>query len=269
MTRTIALTLCAALWTGCSGSRGAGGAQEADDQAEAAAPESDEEAVRPLDLAKVQQSLRNQGCQDPQVLRSTELQNPEGMVLVVTTELCEGFEQLGPVAMLVAAVGNEYLQSNTLHPLPGLGGGTAEQVEVLALESQLIQESGTSVVLLRYRVPPTSAEGQPPAQFVERAVVGTFAAEALELAMIQPVNFDVRLGRGRLRGEGSVTLVDGDADGDLDVQIDITATGQGCGRGGECRNGVHHCQQTTAYQGRAFDESLQGDECAYVGQLEL
>lgn len=268
MTRTIALLLCAALWSGCSGSRGAGEAQEADDEVESAAPESDEEVVRPLDLAKVQQSLRNQGCQDPQVLQSTELQNPEGLVLVVTTELCEGFEPLGPVAMLVAAVGNEYLQSNTLLPLPGLGGGNAEQVEVLALESQLIQESGTSVVLLRYRVPPTSAEGQVSAQFVERAVVGTFAAEALEIAMAQPVNFDVRLGRGRLRGEGSVTLVDSDDDGDLDIQIDVTATGQGCG-GGACRNGAHHCQQTTAWQGRAYDESLQGDECAYVGSLEL
>jgi hypothetical protein len=259
------LMLCAALWSGCSGSRGAGEAQEPDDQAEAAAPESDEEAVRPLDLAKVQQSLRNQGCQDPQVLQSAPLQNPEGMVLVVTTELCEGFEPLGPVAMLVAAVGNEYLQSNTLHPLPGLGGANAEQVEVLALESQLIQESGTSVILLRYRVPPTSAGGQ---QFIERAVVGTFDAEALALAMVQPVNFDVRLGRGRLRGEGSVTLADADNDSDLDIQIDITATGQGCS-GGQCRNGAHHCQQTTAWQGRAFDENLQGDECAYIGQLEL
>jgi hypothetical protein len=257
--------MCAALAAGCSGSRG-GGAQEVDDAVEPEADAAAEDVVRPLDVAKVRQSMRNQGCQDPQVVQSTQLQNPEGMALVVTTELCEGFENLGPVAMLVAAVGNEYLQSNTLLPLPGLGGANAEQVEVLALESRLIQESGTSVVLLRYRVPPTSAGGQ---QFVERVVIGTFAAEALEAAMVQPVTFDVRVGRGRLRGEGSVELADSDNDGDLDVQIDVTATGQGCGGGGQCRNGAHHCQQTTAWLGRAFDENLQGDECAYVGQLDL
>lgn len=259
------LMLCLIIVTSCSGARaGTDETNEADDAVEGGDSEYTE-AVEALTLPRVQQSLVNQGCQSLRLLESTELQYPEGLVMVVEAEFCEGYEQLGLATFLITAVGNEFIQSNTLHALPGIGEPATSAVEVLEFDAPRIQESGSSVVYLRYRTPASSAGGN---QFIERVIIGTFSAEALELSAVQPVNYDVRLGRGRLTGEGSVELVDSDNDGDLDIVFDLAATGQSC-QGDPCRNGEHRCQQTTAWTGRRFDQNLQGDGCVYLGQLEL
>ncbi len=244
----------------------AGAQTPSEDAREALVEAEDEDAVRPLDQAMVVQSLRNMGCERVQILESATLEDPEGLVVVMTAEICEGFEELGVSAMIVTAVGNEYLQSNTLLPLPGLGGEHAEAVEVLELRAPRVSSGGETVVRLVYRVPPTGEEG---GDFVERVAIGTFSADALELSVVQPVRYELGLGRSRLQGEGTVVLEDVDDDGDLDLRFDLRATGERCGRGSVCRNGEHTCQMTSAWTGRRFNDSLSGDGCLYLGQLEL
>lgn len=260
------LVVCLISAASCSGSRaGTDEVNEADDIEDDGDSEYTE-SVEPLTLRRVQQSLVNQGCQSLRLIESVELEYPEGLVMVVEAELCEGFEQDGLAAFLISAVGNEFIQSNTLHPLPGIGEPATSAVEILSLEAPRVQESGSSVVYLRYRTPASSAGGN---HFVERVIVGTFSAEALELSVVQPVNYDVRLGSGRMTGEGRVELEDTDNDGDLDIVFDLTATGRSCGQSDRCRNGEHRCQQTTAWTGRRFSENLEGDGCIFLGQLEL
>lgn len=265
MNRTLLVTVLA-LTLSCSGSQRTGANSSSEEES---SDESEEygESVERLTLERVRISLQNQGCARLQILDSAELADPEGIVVVITAEICEGYEELGPTALLVAAVGNEYLQSNTLHLLPGLHGDHAEAVEVLELSAPLVAPDNESVVLLRYRTPPSSEEDA--AEFVERTIVGTFSADALELSVVQPTRFDVRFGRGRLHGEGQLELSDADDDGDLDIMLDVTATGEGCPGAPACRNGEHHCQQTSAWTGRRFSNTLEGGACLYVGQLEL
>lgn len=265
MNRTLTVILFA-LSISCSGAQGTGADTAADEEQ---SDESEEygDSVEALTLERVRISLQNQGCARLQILESAQLADPEGMVVVVTAEICEGYEELGPTALLVSAVGNEYLQSNTLHLLPGLHDHHAETVEVLELSAPRVAPSNESVVLLRYRTPPSSEADA--SEFIERTIVGTFSADALELSVVQPTSFDVRFGRGRLRGNGQLQLVDSDEDGDLDIQLDVTTTGERCPRGGACRNGELHCQQTSAWTGRRFSDTLNGDACLYIGQLEL
>ena len=138
---TSSLSLC--LWClSCSGAQSPG--DEATDETEDGADEDESsygDAVEPVTLERVRTGLRNQGCARVEVLESAELADPEGMVVVMTAELCEGYLDLGPAAFLVSAVGKEYIQSNTLHPLPDLHGEHAEQVEVLSLRAPRVSDN--------------------------------------------------------------------------------------------------------------------------------
>lgn len=219
------------------------------------------DAVEPLTIARVQASLEGQECTELELLRRDDLEEPEGMIMVIYANGCEGFDTLGRVAFIVSAVGNEHIQSNTLLPLPGLNSATAEAIELQELDAQRVSPEGPSVVLLRYRV--EGAGGQ----FIERSIVATFSVEALELTVVQPTNYNLQLGGGRMTGEGTLELADADDDGDLDIQLDLSATGRGCS--GPCRNGQHSCEQTSAWGGRRFSDALSEGGCEYLGTLEF
>ncbi len=127
-----------------------------------------------------------------------------------------------------------------------------------------MNHNGPNLVVLRYRVP---AEGGD--QWVERLAIGTYSIEALELAITQPLNFDVRVGGGRMTGEGSYELVDADNDGDLDVRLQLQSNGQGCSRSAQCRPGEVTCEVTIPWTTNGFDPVYEGEDCLFLGRLEL
>lgn len=269
MRRALAL-LAVPLMLSCSGSQTRPETAQDDEDEGGTRPsfgsESAGEDVGRLTLERATAGLQNQGCMNIEVLSSAELAHPEGLALVMTAELCEGYEDDGQLAYLVSAVGNAYVMSNTVHPLTGVGGGRVSDVAVLSLEAPQPDRNGPSVVVLRYRTPPEGSEGP---GWMERLVVGTFSADALDLAVTQPLTFDVRVGGGHLTGEGSSELVDADGDGDLDLRMVLSATGRGCGRGGACRNGEHRCEVTVPWARSGYEVELTGDDCLYLGRLEL
>ena len=216
-----------------------------------------------LDMAL--QGLANQGCSDVEVLGSEEVARPGGFVVVFVAQLCEGFEDAGRVAMVASAIGSEFVLSNTLHVLPGIGGSPTDRIGVLELAVHEVHRGGSSVVLLRYRSP---SESEAARDWVERAVVGTFSVDALDLAVVQPLRFDLRAGGGRIRGEGSLSFEDTDGDGNLDLRMELSAEGQGCRRD-PCRRGSHRCEATVPWQRGGYDVVLEGEACLYLGRLEL
>jgi hypothetical protein len=264
MKRAWSLLLLVAI--GCSGSRaGRGDAEEPEGARRPSfGSETAGENIGALTDQLVRQGLENQGCFNVEILASAELQHPGGKALVMRAELCSGYEEEPPLAYLATAVGTEFAMSNTLQPLLGIGRGHTDQVRVISFEAPRVERNGPNIVVLRYRTP---AEGE--GDWLEQLIVGTFSADALDLAVVQPLSYDLRVGGGRMTGDGSFELADTNGDGRLDLRMTLHATGQGCGGGRNCRNGEHRCELTVPWRATGYEVELSGDDCVFLGRLEL